>query len=67
MEIQVQVKKSDETKKVSPFNNVTVAVVGTGLVGKSWAIVFSRAGFLFFFFNCRSFFFKKLFFKKDVK
>lgn len=49
MEMQVQVKKSDETKKVSPFSNVTVAVVGTGLVGKSWAIVFSRAGFLFFF------------------
>lgn len=46
MEMQVEVKKVKkvEETKVSPFQNITVAVIGSGLVGKSWAIVFSRAG-----------------------
>src|SRR5688572_14581077 len=35
-----------EKRIPTPFRSLSVAIVGAGLIGRSWAIVFARAGHL---------------------
>jgi pyruvate/2-oxoglutarate dehydrogenase complex dihydrolipoamide dehydrogenase (E3) component len=48
MEVEVKTKQKEVNTKILQKQVVlprTVAVIGSGLVGRSWSIVFARAGF----------------------